>query len=500
MKRSTLLSSAGGLVAGVALTSLAWAAPFNGSQVAASVTAPLAGQLATSVIGQQARWGQPPNLADLVEEVSPSVVQVFVRSPSARLASGDGANPFAGTPFEDFFGRGFGQQPDGQPRELPDRMGSGSGFFIEGGYIVTNNHVVDDATKVTVRLDDGREMEATVVGTDPKTDLAVIKVPEASVRKPLQWGDSDRARPGENVFAVGSPFSLGNTVTAGIVSARGRQIGGQYDDYIQVDAPINQGNSGGPLFDATGRVIGVNSAIFSPTGGNVGIGFSIPADLAQSIVSQIITNGSVERGWLGVSIQNVTPEIAKGLGLADAKGALVGDITADSPAARAGLKERDIILAFGDREVVQIQDLTRAVADTKAGTTRDVKILRNGRPQTVKVKIAALDEGDATPTELASSSGASPNLRGEVTLSALGLGVSTRDGVVISSVKVNSPAADAGLRQGDKILMVNDVEVATTDQVRSAVDAAQKAKREAVLLQVERSGRKNFIGVPFIAE
>lgn len=498
MKRNTLLASAGGLIVGASLTGLVLASPswaeLTGS-AGASVLAPAAGQVAAAAVPVQ--WGQPANLADLVERVSPSVVQVFVRTPSARQTAGPGANPFSGTPFEEFFGRGFGQRgPDGQPRELPDQMGSGSGFFIHGGYIVTNNHVVADARQVTVRLEDGRELEATVVGTDAKTDLAVIKVADASVRPALQWGDSDRARPGDNVFAVGSPFALGNTVTAGIVSARGRQIGGQYDDYIQVDAPINRGNSGGPLFNGSGQVIGVNSAIFSPTGGNVGIGFSIPADLAKSIVDQIITHGSVERGWLGVSIQNVTQDIAKGMGLAEARGALVGEVTPGSPAAKAGLKERDVILSFGERDIRQIQDLTRAVADTKAGTSRDLKVVRNGRQQTVKVLIAALEE-DSSPTQLASASGNAPALRGEVTLSQLGLGVSNDGGVVISSVKVNSPGADAGLRQGDRIVMVNDVEVTSVDQVRRAVEAAAGAKREAVLLQIERSGRKTFVGVPF---
>jgi serine protease Do len=455
-------------------------------------------QQAAPVAAQQGRWGVVPNLSDLVQQVSPSVVQIQVRSPnSTRLMSGPGreGNPFEGTPFEDFFQRNFpgGQAQPGQ--EMPDRRGAGSGFLIQGGYIVTNNHVVDDASRMTVVFDDGREMTATLVGTDPKTDLAVIKVDGGNLPPALAWGDSTRARPGDNVFAIGSPFGLGNTVTAGIVSARGRSLGQSYDDYIQVDAPINQGNSGGPLFDASGRVIGVNSAIYSPTGGNVGIGFSIPADLAQNIVQQIIQNGSVERGWLGVGIQEVTPEIAAGLNLPSAKGALVNLVNENSPAARAGVKERDLIVAYGDREIRDLTDLTRAVADTKAGTTKDLKIIRDGRQQTLKVRIDKLAAEAGEPTRLA---GASPSSAGALSMSELGLGLASNgDGLVVANVKVNSAAFDAGLRQGDKVISINQVDVKTPDAAKKAVDEAKKQKRSAVLMQVERDGQRRFVGVPF---
>jgi serine protease Do len=505
VKRNTIVSVTAGLVAGVSLASLVAAAPswalFGSAPAAGSVLAPVVGQVSALAAGQVTRWGNTPNLADMVEHVSPSVVQVIVRqSASTRMTSNDGANPFEGTPFEDFFGRQFRGGQGNQQREMPDRMGSGSGFFIEGGYIVTNNHVVDGAKKVTVRFDDGSDVPATVVGTDEKTDLAVIKVDGKSVRPALGWGNSNQARPGESVFAVGSPFGLGNTVTAGIVSARGRQIGGQYDDYIQVDAPINQGNSGGPLFDQTGRVIGVNSAIYSPTGGNVGIGFSIPSEVAQGIVQQIITHGTVERGWLGVSIGNVSPDIAHSLGIDATKGAFVNEVTDNSPASRAGLKERDIILSFGDREIGHIQDLTRAVADTRAGTTKDVKILRGGKVQTIKVRIDALKADTDNPVKPAKADdGDSVSSSGSaLKLSELGLDVTTDNGAaVISDVKVNSPAGDLGLKEGDKIVMVNDTPVKSADAVKAAVDAAKKQRREAVLLQVDRNGRKNFIGVPF---
>ncbi len=498
MNRGVVVGAVGGLVAGVSLGAIALASPSfalfsqNGSSVAASA----AGQVALPAIAQQARWGNLPNLADLVQSASPSVVQINVRSSAkVRTMSGQEGNPFEGTPFERFFGAPG--QGGGQMGEMPDQRGSGSGFFIEGGYIVTNNHVVQDATKMTVVMTDGRELNATLVGTDPKTDLAVIKVDGGSLPKALSWGASNNARPGDSVFAIGAPFGLGNTVTAGIVSARGRDIrSGQYDDYIQIDAPINPGNSGGPLFDATGSVIGVNSAIYSPTGGSVGVGFSIPSDQARGIVQQIIQTGSVQRGWLGVGIGQVTPDIAASLNLSAAKGALVNSVTDGSPAAKAGLKEGDIILSFGDKQVDHIQDLTRAVADTKAGTTRDMKIVRDGRQQTVKVNIAALKDDAVKPVLASATTGAA---QGDgLSLPDLGLGLSIDDGdLVVASVKINSPASDAGIRVGDKVVKVNSATPTSLDAAKKAVDEAKAAKRGAVLFQFERAGAKFFVGVPF---
>ncbi len=499
MNRGVVIGAIGGLVAGVSLGALALASPSfalfapNG----ASIAAPAAAQLALPAMAQEARWGSLPNLADLVDATTPSVVQINVRqSAKVRTMAGPQGNPFEGTPFERYFGAPGQGAPGGQD-EMPDQRGSGSGFFIEGGYIVTNNHVVEDASKMTVVFTDGRELPATLVGADPKTDLAVIKVDDKSAARALPWGDSASARPGDSVFAIGAPFGLGNTVTAGIVSARGRDIrSGQYDDYIQVDAPINPGNSGGPLFDRSGAVIGVNSAIYSPSGGNVGVGFSIPSSLAKGIVQQIIEHGSVQRGWLGVGIAPVTQDIASSLKLAAAKGAMVSQVTADSPASKAGLREGDIILAFGDRAVDHIQDLTRAVADTKAGTTRDVKIFRDGRQQTLKVNIAALKDDSAEPV-LASATGDIGKGAG-LALADLGLSVSATAGdVVVSSVKVNSPAADAGIRVGDKLLKVNQASAGTPEAAKKAVDEARKQNGTAVLMQFDRNGSKYFVGVPF---
>lgn len=501
MNRGAVIGALGGLLAGVSLGAVALAAPSFAlfSHGNASVAAPMASQLAIPAVAQTARWGTLPNLADLVEAVSPAVVQIEVRQASPiRQMSGPQGNPFAGTPFQDFFQ--FGPEgPGGAQGEAPDRRGSGSGFFIEGGYIVTNNHVVADAKSLNVVLPDGRELTGTVVGTDPKTDLAVVKVDGSGLPRGLPWGDSNNARPGDNVFAIGAPFGLANTVTAGIVSARGRDIrSGSYDDYIQVDAPINQGNSGGPLFDQSGAVIGVNSAIYTPSGGNVGIGFSIPSEQAKGIVQQIISNGSVQRGWLGVAISPVTPEIAASLNLQAVKGAVVNNVTDESPASKAGLREGDIILRFGEREVNHVQDLTRAVADTKAGTARDVRIIRDNREQTVRVTIAKLDEGAQPKPVLAS---ASPGATDGVSVAELGLGLAARDGaVVVTSVKVNSHAADVDIRVGDKVVKVNQVTPTTPEAIRKEVDAARKQGRSAVLLQVERSGQRFFVGIPLANE
>lgn len=501
MKRGVVIGAASGLVAGVSLATLALAAPSwasFGHVEAASVAAPVVAQLAAPIAAQQARYGTVSNLADLVERVSPSVVKIEVRSQAAEQTQFQGANPFEGTPFERFFGQGIpGQQTPGQGEQRLQR-GSGSGFVIQGGYVVTNNHVVDNAQRMTVEFNDGRQVNATLVGTDPKTDLAVIKIDSGSLPPALHWGDSTRARPGDNVFAVGAPFGLGNTVTAGIVSARGRSLNGSYDDYIQVDAPINQGNSGGPLFDQTGNVIGVNSAIFSPTGGNVGIGFSISADLAQNIVSQIIQHGSVERGWLGVGIGEITPDIAAAMNLPAAKGALVNQVTANSPAAKAGIKLQDVIVSFGDREVGHLTDLTRAVADTKAGTTRDMKIIRDGRSQTLKVKVEALKDETKVAALDNDGAAASPTSTGAVDLAGLGLSLSATDaGIFVSNVKVNSSAEDAGIQRGDRVVMVNQTEVSSAAAARKAVEDAKKQKRSAVLLQLERNDTKYFVGVPF---
>lgn len=486
MKRSTMIGVAGGMAAGaglavLAVTASSWAYESNGG--APGVMVPLASQSAVVEFSQAARLGETPNLADLVEAVSPSVVQIIVRSSRERDLRDQVPRSLRGLVPE--------------PGQLPDQMGSGSGFFIDqAGHIVTNNHVVENATAVTIRFPDGREMSADVIGTDPKTDLAVLKASGGRLPTPLAWGDSEKVRPGENIFAVGSPFGLGNTVTAGIVSARGRAIGGQYDDYIQVDASINRGNSGGPLFNDRAQVIGVNSAIYSPTGASVGIGFSIPADLAKSIVDQIIENGVVERGWLGVGIQPVTPDISKSLGLENVKGALVQDVTDDSPAAKAGVQVGDVITAFGQTPIEDLFDLTRAVAATPVGTNQTISVLRDGQSRTLTANIAKLE--DVPVTRVASTQRAPSTTRpSEIDLGELGLTLSTLNGVVVADVEVNSPAGDSGLRAGDKVLRIGSVSVETAQEAKQAIDRVKQSGREAVLFRVNREGRNMFVGVPF---
>jgi serine protease Do len=374
------------------------------------VNAPLATPVAGPVSG----------LADMVEAVGPSVVQIEVK-PEAQMqpmAYGGESRGGAGLPpgIEDQLRRFFGGQlppglqvpgggsdgddPRGGPRGPgPQQGGSlGSGFIVDAaGIVVTNNHVVGEARTVTVQLSDGREFKGTVLGKDPKTDIAVIRIEGGrSVPggfKAVAWGDSDHARVGDAVFAVGSPFGLGNTVTSGIVSARGREIGaGPYDDFLQVDAAINSGNSGGPLFDAWGRVIGVNTAIFSPSGGNVGIGFAIPATLARKVAAEIAATGHVERGRIGVALQTITPDIVEAMRLADDKGALIAQVDGSGPAARGGLQPGDIVVSFDGKPVTSPRDLARAVADLKQGSKAPVVVLRDGHRLNLDIGIA----GDAS--------------------------------------------------------------------------------------------------------
>ncbi|MDW4500370.1 Do family serine endopeptidase [Sulfitobacter sp. D35] len=330
--------------------------------------------------------------ADLVEQVSPSVVFIEVTTKTAP-ANFEGRMP---DNMPEAFKRQF-RDMFPQPGEGRERQGVGSGFIIsEDGQIVTNAHVVDGAQVVTVKLSDGRSFEAEVLGSDPMTDVALLKI-EADVDLPaVTFGDSGALRVGDEVMAVGNPFGLGGTVTSGIVSALSRNINaGPYDDFIQTDAAINRGNSGGPLFDNDGRVVGVNTAIISPMGGSVGIGFAVPADMVQTIVADLQDDGSVERGWLGVSIRPMTDEVASVLGYDQPKGAVVQGVSADSPAAKVGLEDGDIILSFDGTEITELRDLTRAVADTRPETAAKVVLLRKGEEITMDVTVGTLPRNDA---------------------------------------------------------------------------------------------------------
>lgn len=370
----SLLSASVGAMAGAASV-------LPTQEAAQAIVAP-----ATSPSARPVASKARPVLADMVEAVGAAVVQIDVR-PELDRSSADAS----GIPRElqKMFGGGFEERA--QP---PARAAVGSGFVIDpAGIVVTNNHVVDGATRVGVKFSDGREFTGRVLGRDPKTDLAVIRIEGGGRFKHIKWGDSDALRVGEDVFAVGSPFGLGNTVTSGIVSARGREIGaGPYDDFLQVDAAINSGNSGGPLFDAAGRVVGVNTAMFSPTGSNVGIGFAIPSRLAQSVVRQIVTDGSVSRGRIGVSLQTLTPELARTLGLDNTRGALIADVEPGGPAATAGLRRGDVVTAFAGSPVADSRALARAVADVTTERVVDATIRREGGRETVRMRVAASRE------------------------------------------------------------------------------------------------------------
>ena len=346
-----------------------------------------------------ASTGAHASLSDMVEAVGPSVVQIQVKPTAAE------GQPFEPTQFgsedgelADRLGQlfGFGMQdrrgPFGAPeqQQAPQRGALGSGFIVDAsGIVITNNHVVKGADRVTVQMSDGREFAGSVLGRDPKIDVAVVRIEGQGTFTPVKWGDSDHIRVGDSVFAVGSPFGLGNTVTSGIVSARGREIGaGPYDDFLQVDAAINSGNSGGPLFDGAGRVVGVNTAIFSPTGGNVGIGFAIPAAMARKIALQIAQTGHVSRGRIGVSLQDLTPEIADAMGSNATKGALIAEVEQGGAAARSGLQRGDVVRRFGSKPVDNGRDLARAVAEAQIGSVVPTQVLRDGRRVSLNLHIA----------------------------------------------------------------------------------------------------------------
>ncbi|MFT5447168.1 MAG: serine protease Do [Gammaproteobacteria bacterium] len=444
--------------------------------------------------------------ADLVERVQPAVVNVATRTRVARTATMEmplqfpEGSPFAER-FREFFERNQQQTPNS---DQPQASGVGSGFIVDAnGFVVTNHHVIKGADEIILTLSDGTEMQADVVGFDSKTDLALLKVQTDEPLPYVNFGDSRHARVGDWVVAVGSPFGLGGTVTAGILSARGRDIhSGPFDDFLQVDAPINRGNSGGPLFDETGQVIGVNTAIFSPSGGSVGIGFAIPSEIAADVISALKEDGHVKRGWMGVNIQGLSPELARSFGLDAPRGALVAGVLAGSPAAGAGIEVGDIIERFDDKEITKMRDLPRAVAATKAGRDVDVKILRNGKPVSLRLNVGNMPVTERQAAAAPASVPANESLG--VRLSALDVEMRSRlglsassPGVLITEVAKGSPAAREGLRPGDLIVRVGNGEVTSPAQVTSAMKAAVDAKRDRVLMLISRNGNERFVAVPF---
>jgi serine protease Do len=501
-------------VAGLAAVMLSTGIP---AQITSSFAAPVA------VTAPQA-----PSFADVVSAVSPAVVSVRVQS-EAQQASADENSNFS----FNFGGRGFDELPDDHPlkrffREFGGGQGpgapggrnqdraergqpgkphhlrptaQGSGFFIsEDGYVVTNNHVVSDGQAFTVVMNDGTELDAKLVGKDSRTDLALLKV-DASSRKftYVDFADDSKVRVGDWVVAVGNPFGLGGTVTAGIVSARGRDIGsGPYDDYIQVDAAVNRGNSGGPTFNLEGQVVGINTAIFSPSGGNVGIAFAIPASTARDVIADLKNDGKVERGWLGVQIQPVTQDIADSLGLKEASGALVVAPQEGSPGQKAGIKEGDVISAVNGQPIKDARDLARRVAAFGPNTKVDVDLWRDGKQQTLPVTLGNLASDEAVTAEAETPDAPAPS--SDKALTGLGITVAPAEdgsGLAVTEVDPDSEAAARGLRNGEKIVSVNNRKVESASDVGEVIEQAKKDGRTRALFQVEgQGGTSRFIALP----
>lgn len=452
-----------------------------------------------------------PSLAPLAERVLPAVVNISVElteRAAAQDEGGHGASPSTPgeTPFDQFMRRFF-NNPSRDPVEKTVALGSG--FVIDpAGYVVTNNHVVANAQKVTVTFQDNSQHSAKVLGRDEKTDLALLKVDNNDKLQFVTWGNSDEGKVGDWVVAVGNPFGLGGTVTAGIISALGRNINeGPYDDFLQIDAPINRGNSGGPTFDLHGRVIGINTAIYSPSGGSVGIGFAVPSNIAKNVVDQLKEHGHVTWGWLGVAIQNVTPSIAKSLGLDPnlPTGALVATVTPDSPADQAGIKSGDVITAVAGHEIRKMHDLPRLVGAAPIGSKLELTIMRGGKSRMLTAAIGEMPQKVASAERGAPAPGVGPGHSDAA--SALGMDLMPLDpqlrkqlrvpkdvaGVVVGRVAADSPAVELGIQVGDVIVSVDQKPVKTPQE--AVAQLREAAARGNVLLLVNRHGTSEFVGL-----
>jgi serine protease Do len=461
----------------------------------------------------------PDGFADLAEKLVPAVVNISTtqtvkpeRQQKEHAVPGRPQFP-PGSPFEEFFKDFFdhnGQQGD-RPEVKPRKATSlGSGFVIDpSGYIVTNNHVIADADEITVILHDDTNLKAELVGRDTKTDVAVLKVKTDRKLPAVGWGDSDKARVGDWVLAVGNPFGLGGSVTAGILSARQRDINsGPYDDFLQTDAAINRGNSGGPMFDMNGAVIGINTAIYSPTGVSIGIGFAIPSNIAKAVVAELIRepDHAVHRGWLGVRIQAVTDEIAESLGLDKAHGALVASVNDNGPAQSGGIQPGDVILTFDGKKVPDMRHLPRLVAESTVGKSVPVTVWRKRQETKLQVTVGKLDETETVAKEEPVKDKPPPAESSTVTTLGLTLSNITPElkekfsltdekGVVVVGVTKDSPAAEKGLKPGDVIMEAAQEEIKSTTQVAGKIDDAKKAGRKSILLLVERAGDLRFIAL-----
>ena len=431
----------------------------------------------------------PPTFADVASQASPAVVNISTEKTVKTSMGFQAPGPRGGgqDPLQDFFEKFFG----GQGGRMPDRKehSLGSGFLIDpDGVIITNNHVVDGADEIKVRMTNEKEYDVEVLGRDPKTDLALLKVKGDGPFPYLRMGDSSKLRIGDWVVAIGNPFGLEHTVTAGILSARGRAIGaGPYDDFLQTDASINPGNSGGPLLNMNGEVIGINTAIVA---GGQGIGFAIPANMASSIIDQLRSKGRVVRGWLGVMIQKVTPELAKSFKLDDESGALVGDVVKDGPAEKAGIKRGDVIVEFDGKDVKAWSDLPVIVAQTPVEKKVDVEVIRDGKKKTVKVRIGELEDEKAASEQSASGESLGITVQELTPELAERLGLSETHGVVISGIADGSPAAESGLKPGDVILEMNRTAIKGIRDYQKIEDGVEKG--DTVLFLIRRGSNTLF--------
>lgn len=465
----------------------------------AFATAPVAPAFAEAPLSQTvAPNSGPASFADVVERVKGAVVAIKVKA----VEEGGGGIPempdlSPDDPLYKFFKRfGEGQGGRGQKQMT---MSQGSGFIISpDGYVVTNNHVVDKASEVEVSLDDGRTLTAKVIGTDKRTDLALLKVNDGNKLPYVDWA-AGQPRIGDWVIAVGNPFGLGGSVTAGIVSARGRDIGaGPYDDFLQIDAPVNRGNSGGPAFDTQGRVVGVNTAIYSPSGGSIGIGFAIPSEVAKDVVAALKDKGSVARGWIGVKIQEVTQDIADSMGLKSTKGALIAQPQKGAPADEAGLKAGDVITAVDGAPIATPRELARKIATLGPGKSVELNYLRGGSEKTVKLKLGAL------PDEKQANAAGDEGFSGNGELSSLGVAVAPAsnvrgaggEGLVVTDIDPSGVGAQKGLRRGDVILEAAGQPINAKGDLSAALDAARKEGHRSVLLRVKSQDGAKFIAVP----
>jgi serine protease Do len=494
-----------------------------GALFAALTVTGLAAMPAAPALAQDAAAMRAPvSFADVVDKVKGSVVSIYVSGgkPMAELGGGDGG------PLDEFFkrfgeggggdGQGIPEGPGGDTlRELlkrfgkgmqppgggggeaprPRAMAQGSGFVISAdGYVVTNNHVVEDAAKVEVSFDGDERLEADVIGKDARTDLALLKIkPVAGRTFPAVPLAKTRPRVGDWVVAVGNPFGLGGTVTAGIVSAYGREVGASPYDYMQIDAAINRGNSGGPSFNLDGEVVGVNSAIFSPSGGNVGIAFAVPSEVVEQVTAQLKTTGSVSRGWLGVHISNVSDDVGESIGMKDAKGALITKISEGGPSAGTELKAGDAVVAVNAEAIGNSRDLARKVAEYTPGTEVTLTVVRDGKEVPVKIKLGKFPSEQQTASLETPKVPAAPS---STELTGLGLSLApTKDGVVVTGVKTNSEAEEKGLAQGDIILEVGGKAVTTPEDVKAGIDAAKGNNRNAVLVRVKSGSEDKFVAL-----